>query len=156
MYRKRLNREFIKYNLNNLNLVYNNKGCIINLDTNYFPLYFFIDTNYPFSCIDVKVKYKWSKFNYESYILLKKLFNNKLNDDLSNYIFSFIDKEEIKSFKWIIYDKFKYHNNISNWMSYYNSIFINWAPSTKLITIIKLIEEINDYFNLKKKFKIEI
>jgi len=157
IYKDRLNKEIIKYNLGNLDIKYNNDYCILKIKTNWFPLYIYVNNDYPFSPVDIKVKYKWSKINIEQYLLVKKLLINKLNKDLMLKIISYINKEDFKDFKYILFKKFKKHNKFNILFAEYNNIFDRWAPALHLKILFENIEKIiNKNLSLKNKIRINI
>ena len=157
IYKDRLNKEIKKYKLYNLDIKYNNIGCVIKINTSWFPLYIQIDNNYPFSHVDIRVKYKWSKFNIEQYLLVKKLLINKLNTDLMLKIISYINIEDLKDFKYILFKKFNKQKNFKILFAEYNNIFNYWAPSMHLNNLFQKIEYVvNNNLNLKNKLKFNI
>ena len=157
IYKERLNKEIIKYNLCNLDIKYNNNGCIIKIKTTWFPLYIHINNNYPFSPVDIKVKYKWSNFNIEQYLLVKNLLIKNLNNDLMLKIISYINIEDLKDFKYILFKKFNKQKNFKLLISEYNYIFNRWAPAMHLNKLFEKIEYlINNNLSLKNKLRINI
>ena len=130
---KRLNSEIKnikhKYEIN----LYDDKSSIT-FYSNYGPINFYINKNYPFNAPYVKINAMLYDYDKKLYNEISNLLINKLNYDLSELIIEYLSKE-------IYLKELCYLNSLD---FSFDKLIQEWSPKTKILDVITNISKNNN------------
>ena len=142
----------------NYNFYFNFDKTIILIPTNKGKLEIELPGSYPFNPPKIYIYSNLEELDKDDAFLnyyLEKKFNIDILEKIKSYIYPKRDKIHIKKY---FYQNLNKYNNLDYFdvILDFDNILQRWSPIYKIINILKFLENLNDKYKIKDKYKFNI